>query len=510
MKHIKFIWGGLLVLSALNQSEAQQLPVLGQFQYNNYLYNPARTGDAEVGSININLKRQWTSMPNAPMTGILSFETPVLGSNIGIGAMIYTDQSHIIRRVGGMGSFAYHFPFSKKINHKLSLGLNVGFIHQNFDFSSAQIENMNDVQLSSTLINSTNVDLSAGINYSLYGLNLGFSMFQGLNNQMIFENTGDKEISFINSRHFLGIASYDIVFGKEKTFTLRPTALVRYTPGLPIQAEASFVMNWNRLLWGSVGYRSSNWQNYSSALTASLGIELKKKFFIAYNFEITPDMQLINSLGFQHEVMIAYRFGKDERIQKQIDKMKISIDSVKDENSKTSEKLVRTEQKIKQLNTLQEKLNAENKTLSENVSKLESTNKNLEQAIAANEKEIEKLKEAVKKQPFNYNKLHEVYFAANVTSITENDKVKLKALYEELNKRDFSKIYLYGYASKDGSAEKNYALSLGRCNSVKDFLVSLGMSETKIIVLAKGSESPIAGFKNGNPVDRRVDIIVLD
>jgi peptidoglycan-associated lipoprotein len=155
-------------------------------------------------------------------------------------------------------------------------------------------------------------------------------------------------------------------------------------------------------------------------------------------------------------------------------------------------------------------LNAENKTLSENVSKLESTNKNLEQAIAANEKEIEKLKEAVKKQPFNYNKLHEVYFAANVTSITENDKVKLKALYEELNKRDFSKIYLYGYASKDGSAEKNYALSLGRCNSVKDFLVSLGMSETKIIVLAKGSESPIAGFKNGNPVDRRVDIIVLD
>ena len=56
---------------------AQQLPVLNHYIYNPYLYNPARTGQQDFGTVSIHFKKQWVAMPNSPFTGAVSLESPI-------------------------------------------------------------------------------------------------------------------------------------------------------------------------------------------------------------------------------------------------------------------------------------------------------------------------------------------------------------------------------------------------------------------------------------------------
>ena len=49
---------------------------------------------------------------------------------------------------------------------------------------------------------------------------------------------------------------------------------------------------------------------------------------------------------------------------------------------------------------------------------------------------------------------------------------------------------LEGHADSRGSSEYNLALGTRRANSVKDYLVSLGVPATRVTVVSKGKEAP--------------------
>ena len=147
-------------------------------------------------------------MPESPITGILGVDARIPGTDMGVGAMFYMDQMHIINRIGGMASYAYHIPLSKKIPHNLSFGISVGFIHQRFNFEQATVSNPSDLQLLQNESEGVAFDFSGGFNYNIHGLNLGFAMLQGLNNGLLYLSAGTDNISFVNTRHFIGNLSY--------------------------------------------------------------------------------------------------------------------------------------------------------------------------------------------------------------------------------------------------------------------------------------------------------------
>jgi type IX secretion system PorP/SprF family membrane protein len=520
----------------------QQLPVLSQYLYNPYLYNPARTGDNELGSVNINFKRQWTAMPYSPITGILSMETPIKGYRMGVGGMIYSDNTHIVNRIGGMGSYAYHIPFSKEYTHHLSAGISMGFIHQSFDFESAQVENPNDPNLLNGNARGTSFDFSIGLNYRWKDLNVGFSMLQGLNNQIKFLSSFGQEVKYINTRHFMTNVSYDFRVGKEKEFLIRPVVLTRIVPDLPVQAEVSVVGNWKQLIWASLGYRSSNWKTLTSALTMSLGVELKKKIFVGYTFEITPSASLINSLGTQHEVMISYRFGRDEEREKEMLSLKEELQQIRENDQLMSEKLDKTNKSIEEIKQKTQKLEENNNELNSkidqvnnqinnklveidnkiqnNINSTEELKKSLKEqtevlhahqnAIDQNRKAIEELRAAIRNQPLKYKKMGDINFSIGSAEITSIEKAKFDALKEYLAKNPKSLVYLYGNASTDGDPHKNMELSSKRCIAVRKKLIEYGISSEKIMVLPMGQENTISGDKKVNASDRRVDIVVTE
>lgn len=71
------------------------------------------------------------------------------------------------------------------------------------------------------------------------------------------------------------------------------------------------------------------------------------------------------------------------------------------------------------------------------------------------------------------------------------------------------KFEIVGYADSNGSFEFNDKLSLGRVNSVRNYLTQNGVPSQNLIPIGKGELSPIASnsTSEGRSKNRRVEII---
>ena len=89
MMNLRHILVGILTL-ALNGAIAQQLPQLSQYQFNDYIINPAVAGSRPFFELRSGHRTQWVGIQDAPRTFTLSGATPV-GEKMGIGGYIFTD-----------------------------------------------------------------------------------------------------------------------------------------------------------------------------------------------------------------------------------------------------------------------------------------------------------------------------------------------------------------------------------------------------------------------------------
>lgn len=102
-----------------------------------------------------------------------------------------------------------------------------------------------------------------------------------------------------------------------------------------------------------------------------------------------------------------------------------------------------------------------------------------------------------------------VYFDLASSSLNNTAMQYLDSLayYEQLPV--YEKYGIIGYADYLGSKESNINLSENRANSIKLYLIGLGITTDKITtVMGKGEVPRDIETNNGYPADRRVDIIV--
>ena len=85
-----------------------------------------------------------------------------------------------------------------------------------------------------------------------------------------------------------------------------------------------------------------------------------------------------------------------------------------------------------------------------------------------------------------------VFFATNESVLTTASRETLRKQAAWLRKNSKITIVLEGHADERGTREYNLALGERRGNSVKDFLVSLGVESGRITVISYGKERPAA------------------
>ncbi|MEO8358638.1 MAG: OmpA family protein [Vicinamibacteria bacterium] len=92
--------------------------------------------------------------------------------------------------------------------------------------------------------------------------------------------------------------------------------------------------------------------------------------------------------------------------------------------------------------------------------------------------------------------LSDVYFDYDQSDLRENDRATLVRDGESLKKYDFLVVTIEGHADERGTVEYNLALSDKRARVAYDYLVSVGVSPSRIKAVAYGKEIPVCTESN--------------
>ncbi|MDT8395352.1 MAG: peptidoglycan-associated lipoprotein Pal [bacterium] len=97
---------------------------------------------------------------------------------------------------------------------------------------------------------------------------------------------------------------------------------------------------------------------------------------------------------------------------------------------------------------------------------------------------------------FNVSDLVDVFYAFDKSELTSQSRDTLAADAKLLKNAANVKIVIEGHCDERGTNEYNLGLGERRANAAKDYLVSLGISASRIKTISYGEEKPFASGHN--------------
>ncbi|MCB0765957.1 MAG: type IX secretion system membrane protein PorP/SprF [Flavobacteriales bacterium] len=286
-----------LVALVLNAS-GQQLPQLTQYQFNDYVFNPAVAGSRPFFELRSGHRYQWVGIQDAPRTFTFSGTTPI-GEKMGVGGYLFTDIVGPTRRTGFQFSYAYHLRLTEDV--KLSLSVSAGLLQFLIDGSKIQFHDPNDPVMDDQLRGDLLPDAKFG--FYLYGERFWFGATapQLLQNKVYFLDETKETLSRMED-HYYAMGGYRLPVGED--WRIEPSVLVKYTSPVPAKVDINAIVRYKDTFWLGAGYRTND------AYTAMVGYWLKKTFQFGYSYDIITSNLRNYSTG-THEVMLAITLGKE-------------------------------------------------------------------------------------------------------------------------------------------------------------------------------------------------------
>ena len=94
-------------------------------------------------------------------------------------------------------------------------------------------------------------------------------------------------------------------------------------------------------------------------------------------------------------------------------------------------------------------------------------------------------------QDFKVNVGDTVHFAFNEYNVQDQDRATLQKQAAWLKKYPVVQITIEGHCDERGTREYNLALGARRANAVKEYLISMGVSNGRLQTISYGKERPI-------------------
>ncbi len=287
----------LLVPAMMGTAWAQQLPQLTQYQFNDYVFNPAVAGSRALFEIRRGHRYQWVGIQDAPRTFTLSATTPV-GRNMGIGGYIYTDHVGPTRRTGMQLSYTYHLKITDEL--KLGMALSGGMVQFLIDGSKIQLRDPGDPAMDEQLRGELLPDAKFAIYLHHPRFWFGATAPQLLrNNVQLME--GRRETLSRLEGHYYATAGYRFPLGED--FMFEPSVLVKYVSPVPPMIDATATFRYRKAFWLGASYRAND------AWCAMVGCSIKETFQFGYSYDMLTS-NLRNYSSGSHEVMLAIILAK--------------------------------------------------------------------------------------------------------------------------------------------------------------------------------------------------------
>ena len=276
-------------------SHAQQDAQFTQYMYNTINVNPAYAGSRGALSVFALHRTQWVGLDGAPVTNAVSVNTPLNGSNLGLGVSLINDRIGPTNENTISADLSYTIPTSETF--KLSFGLKA--TANLFDLNSSDLD---PVDLGDeTLQNYTKFSPNIGAGLYLHSdkAYVGFS----IPNFIETNRYNDNERAIFKERvNYYLIGGY--VFDLNSYLKFKPAFISKVVDGSPLQLDLSGnFMFYDKFVVGAA-YR------WSAALSAMVGFQVSDSLFVGYGFD-NETTNLRNYNSGSHEIFLRYEIFKN-------------------------------------------------------------------------------------------------------------------------------------------------------------------------------------------------------
>jgi len=268
----------LVVLCCSLMSFGQQLEHYTQYQYNQFLINPALTGYKKCIDIKSGYRFQWIGIDGAPRSGFVNVSSPIkLGKRsrspnavkYGIGAQIKTDALGPWKKTETHVTFGAKFTLSRYT--KLSYGISAGMKQIGFN-SGSVTTTVPDPAVFNAQRSLIFPDAQVGIWLTTKKAYYGASIHNLFGNAI--RNVGDDN-SF--QRHYYFTAGQK--FKVDNGWYFIPSVMVMKTKRVPFDGHLSFIFDYENTFALGIGLRRTD------AITAQIRFKLFDFISIGYSFD---------------------------------------------------------------------------------------------------------------------------------------------------------------------------------------------------------------------------------
>jgi type IX secretion system PorP/SprF family membrane protein len=276
-------------------SFAQQDAQFTQYMYNTININPAYAGSRGALSLFGLHRTQWVGLEGAPVTNTISINTPLNGSNLGLGVSLINDKIGPTHENTISADLSYTIQTSGTF--KLSFGMKATANLFDIDQSRLTPEDLNDPSLQN--YNSFSPNIGAGIYLHSDKAYIGLSV----PNFIESNRYDDNEVAIFKEKiNYYLIAGY--VFNFTDSIKFKPSLLTKIVEGAPLQTDISGNFMFNEKLVVGVAYR------WSAAVSAMVGFQISDSMYIGYGYDHeTTSLKNYNSGS--HEIFLRYEIFKN-------------------------------------------------------------------------------------------------------------------------------------------------------------------------------------------------------
>ena len=255
------------------------------------------------------------------------------------------------------------------------------------------------------------------------------------------------------------------------------------------QLDLNTDVTYKNFIYGGLGYRTS------VGIVGRLGIQIQELFFVGYAYE-APMSNIASYSSGSHEVIVGIKFCKKEK-KKEIP----TIAEIKKEEPDTSANELKNEA-IAIAPVADTIIITRIDTVFIEAPVVEV----LEVKEMVEESEVKEVKPTFK--PID----KDILFEFDKSIVKRESFTELESIINILNSRQSLKISLKGHTDAVGPDTYNINLSKNRVNAVKEFLISNGIDQSRILIDALGEKVPVAknNSAEGRKLNRRVEVRFIE
>jgi type IX secretion system PorP/SprF family membrane protein len=299
MKKILFIIPILLVCAFDTPLQAQQEAMFSRYMFNTLAITPAYAGSHEALRFSMQGRRQWMGIAGSPATGLVSADGVSRDTRAGWGILAGYETIGLYRTTELHGNYAYRMEMGEG---NLALGIRAGGTFYQHQASAAELTHPGDAlyqQNQSFFM----PKMGVGAYYQDDRFFMGFSVPNLATYRPGQPFTFNDDRSFVRRHYF---AHTGFITEMDRGIMLKPSILVKYVKGAPVQADINAQLYINNKIGFGAGYRTGD--------AFSLMIEFfpNEQLRLGYSYDATTS-RLANFGANAHEIILGYELSENRR-----------------------------------------------------------------------------------------------------------------------------------------------------------------------------------------------------